>query len=70
MNGIREPRQTPAVRDDAAEDYRLRLAREAALIAEAEADVAAGNTVSLEDIEAWIDSLGTTREKPVPQSGR
>ena len=57
------PPETPEVRA-------RRLAREAEMIAEADADIAAGRTVSLEAVEAWVASLGTDRELPVPQSGR
>ena len=42
------------------------LAWEIAMIADAEADVAAGRLVDEADVDAWIDSLGTNRELPVP----
>lgn len=56
-----------------AETEAERLARigwEAARIAEARASVAAGRVVSSERVDAWIDSLGTEHELPVPRSGR
>jgi uncharacterized protein (DUF433 family) len=47
-----------------------RLSREAALIAEADADIEAGRVVDSAVVKAWIDSIGTERELPVPYSGR
>lgn len=47
-----------------------RLAREAEMIAEADADVAAGRLVDSAKVKAWIDSIGTAHERPVPYSGR
>lgn len=47
-------------------ERRSRLAWEAAMIAEADADVAAGRLVDEADVDAWIDSLGTGHELPVP----
>ena len=39
---------------------------EATLIAEARADVAAGRLVEPAAVKAWIDSIGTNHELPVP----
>lgn len=47
-----------------------RLAWEAERIAEARADVAAGRLVGSAKVKAWIDSIGTDNELPVPYSGR
>ncbi len=47
-----------------------RGAREARLIAEADASIAAGRVVTEEAFNAWVDSIGTDHELPVPQSGR
>ncbi len=47
-----------------------RRAWEAACIAEAEADVAAGRLVDGETVLAWLDSLGTDHELPVPYPDR
>ena len=47
-----------------------RIAWEVAGIAEADADIAAGRVVSSEQVKAWIDSLGTDHELPVPYAGR
>ena len=47
-------------------DKKRRLAWEAGMIAEADADVAAGRLVDEVDVDAWIDSLGTDYERPVP----
>jgi hypothetical protein len=56
-----ESGETPEVR-------RRRLAKQAEMITEARAQVVAGQTVSLEAVEAWIEGLGTDHELPVPQS--
>jgi predicted transcriptional regulator len=55
---------------ETAEERQQRLVREAEMIAEAEAEVAAGRTVSLEAVQAWVASLDTAHPLPVPQSGR
>jgi predicted transcriptional regulator len=47
-----------------------RLAWEAEGIAEARADVAAGRIVDEAEVDAWIDSIGTDHELPVPYAGR
>ena len=47
-----------------------RIAWEAERIAEADASIAAGRTVLEQDIDAWIDSLGTDHELPAPRSDR
>jgi predicted transcriptional regulator len=47
-----------------------RLAWEAEGIAEARADVAAGRLVDEAEVDAWLDSIGTDHELPVPYSGR
>jgi predicted transcriptional regulator len=47
-----------------------RLAWEAERIAEARADVIAGRLVDSAKVKAWIDSIGTDHELPVPYSGR
>ena len=43
-----------------------RIAQEAELIAQARASATAGYVVSEEDADAWIDSLGSPHELPVP----
>jgi predicted transcriptional regulator len=57
-------RQSAAVGPEA--ERQRRHAWEAAMIAEADADVAAGRLVDEADVDAWIDSLGTDHELPVP----
>jgi predicted transcriptional regulator len=44
-----------------------RLARERQQIDEAIASAAAGEVVSEEDFDAWVDSLGTDHELPPPR---
>lgn len=46
------------------------LDREAGLIAEADADIAAGRLIEEAAIDAWIDSIGTRHELPPPRAGR
>lgn len=43
---------------------RLRLAWEAAMIAEADADIEADRLVNSTEVRAWIDSIGTGHELP------
>ena len=51
--------ETPANRQS-------RLAREAAGIAEAEAELDAGLYVDADDVSTWIHSIGTEHELPPP----
>ena len=51
-------------------DRQRRLLWEAERIAAADADIAAGRVVDEADVDGWIDSLGTDRERPVPFAGR
>ena len=57
-------------RAETAPDRERRLTWEAAGIARARASVAAGRVVEEAAVDAWIDSLGTEHELPVPFSGR
>lgn len=63
-----DPGGTPSSETEAG--WKSRLAWEAERIAEARADVAAGQLVSSAKVRAWIDSIGTENELPVPYSGR
>ena len=49
---------------------RQRVVEDAALIAEADADIAAGRLVDSAKVKAWIDSIGSDQELPAPYSGR
>ena len=60
----------PAACPETEADRQRRIAREAAMIAEARASAAAGRVVSSEEVDAWIDSLDTDHELPAPRSGR
>lgn len=51
-------------------ERQARLAWEAEGIAEARADVAAGRLVDAAEVDAWIDSIGTDHELPVPRARR
>lgn len=68
--GFMTSAEFPAPRNETAKADEQRIADEAKMIAEARASVAAGRVVSLEAVSAWVDSLGTDHELPVPQSGR
>jgi predicted transcriptional regulator len=46
------------------------MASEAEMIAEADEEIAAGLFVEEAEVDAWIDSLGTKHELPVPQAHR
>jgi predicted transcriptional regulator len=40
------------------------------MVAEADADIAAGRLIDEAEVDAWIDSIGTGHEVPPPRSGR
>ena len=56
----------PATRLQTEADSQRRLAHEAEMIAEARASAAAGRVVSSQEVDAWIDSLDTDHELPLP----
>ena len=61
----------PVIETDETEGARKRrIAWEAEMIAEARADIASGRLVDSAEVDAWIDSLDTSHELPVPYSGR
>jgi hypothetical protein len=68
--GIVTDADFPAPRKETAKEREQRIAREAEMIAEARASVAAGRVVSLEAVSAWVDSWDTDHELPPPRSGR
>ena len=51
---------------DTAAERRARLAWEAERIAEADASLAAGYYATSEEVDTWLDSLGTKTPLPVP----
>lgn len=57
-------------RSETEAERQRRLAREAEMIAEANAEIEAGLFVEEADVDAWIDSRGTDHELPVPQPRR
>ena len=68
---------TPLPRDRASaelteppEEPRVRLDREAEQIAEADASIAAGYYATADEVEAWIDSLGTNHAGRAPYPAR
>jgi predicted transcriptional regulator len=60
----------PAARREGAEEERRRFAREAEMMAEARAELDAGLYVDADEIDAWIDSIGTDHEQPPPLTRR
>jgi predicted transcriptional regulator len=56
------------VQPESVDARQKRIAREAALIAQARKSAASGQTVSEERVDAWIDSLGTAHPLPPPRS--
>jgi predicted transcriptional regulator len=61
---------TQADRFESAAEQQRRLAWEAEMIAEARAELDAGLYATSAEVKAWIDSIGTDHELPVPYSGR
>jgi len=64
------PRSNDDTHEPSPETEAERQAREADGIAEADVDVAASRLVDSAKVKAWIDSIGTDHELPVPYSGR
>jgi predicted transcriptional regulator len=61
---------TANARDDESDEERTRrIAREAEGLARAIASADAGQLISSEAVDAWIDSLGTDHELPLPRPG-
>jgi predicted transcriptional regulator len=61
---------TPDPRLETEAERRDRLAWEAEGIAEARAELDAGLYVDADEIDAWIDRIGTDRELPPPRTRR
>ena len=57
-------------RQETEAERQRRFAWEAEMIAEADAEIEAGLFVEEAEVDAWIDSLGTDHELPVPQPRR
>jgi hypothetical protein len=61
---------TQAARPETDAERQRRLAWEAEMIAEARAELDAGLYVDAADIDAWINSIGTDHELPLPPTRR
>ena len=61
---------TKAARPETDAEKQRRLAWEAEMIAEADAEIEAGLYVGSADIKTWIDSLGTDHKLPPPPTRR
>ena len=59
-----------APRPETEAEKRRRLAWEATMIAEADAEIEAGLYVDSDEVDAWIDSIGTDHELPPPATSR
>ncbi len=59
-----------AISPETEAERQARLAWEAAGIAEARAELDAGLYVDADEIDAWIDSIGTDHEMPPPPTRR
>jgi predicted transcriptional regulator len=57
---------TQAARPETDAEQQRRLACEAEMIAEARAELDAGLYATSAEVKAWIDSIGTDHELPVP----
>jgi hypothetical protein len=60
--------ETPGAETGA--ERQRRMAWEAEMITEADADIAAGRVVDSAKVRAWIDSIGTEHELPLPRTRR
>jgi hypothetical protein len=69
MDTVNHNTSLPAPPETEAERQR-RFAWETERIAEADAEIAAGFYVDSDDVDAWIDSIGTDHELPVPYTRR
>ncbi len=69
INPTPEESADPLRRETDAE-RRRRIAREASMIAQADAEIDAGLYVGADDVDAWIDSIGTAKELPPPPTRR
>ena len=58
--------EKPPVVDEGDAEKRHRVAREAEDIAAARAELDSGLYATSAEVKAWIDSIGTDRELPVP----
>lgn len=70
MDTVPRPDDDASVRPETEAERQRRLVWEAAGIAKARASAEAGQLIDSEEIDAWIDSLGTDHELPPPRSGR
>jgi predicted transcriptional regulator len=61
---------TQAARRETEAERQTRLVREAEMIAEADAEIEAGFYVDSDEVDAWIDSIGTDHELPPPPTRR
>ena len=66
----RPDNETPDPQRETDAERQRRLAWEAEMIAEADAEIEAGQYVDAADIKAWIDSIGTDHELPPPPTRR
>ena len=70
MDATQIPNDSGHDRFKSAEEEQRRLKWEAEMIAEADAEIEAGLYVNADEIDAWIDSIGTHHELPPPPTRR
>ncbi len=60
------PDTAPLAASETEAERQARIAWEAKKIAEADASLAAGYYATSDEVDAWLDSLGTDRPLPAP----
>ena len=70
MDTAPAPESAEAPRPETDAERQDRLAWEAEGIAKAEASLASGLYVDADEIDAWVDSIGTDHELPPPPTRR
>jgi predicted transcriptional regulator len=64
------PDRAPTTRVESPEEQQRRLVWEAEMIAAADVEIEAGRYVAADEIDAWIDGIGTDHELPPPPTRR
>jgi predicted transcriptional regulator len=70
MDAAPPPGDNARARAESAAEEQRRLAWEAEMIAEADAEIEAGLYVDSDEVDAWINSIGTDHELPPPATRR
>lgn len=70
MTAQRAPRPHQPGHHESAEAKRARIHREADVIAQGRAELAAGHGIALEDLDSWLDKLETNSASPLSSAPR